>query len=183
MEPAKPTEPSEPATPAEPEGKPATDPVAEDLFGDLPKKPAAKAKTAPAKKDTAEDLFGDLPTADPAKPATEPKADPAKDAAEDLFGAPATPAEPKATPKAAPVDPFSATSPRELPMRLWVDNTGNYQVRARLSVVMDGKVRLLKDTGRTTTVSLRRLSEADQQYVQRIASQFGQGEFVRLAAR
>jgi hypothetical protein len=153
----------------------------EGLFGDLPKEPveepAEKAKAEPAK-DTMEDLFGDLPKTDAAKPAAEPEAEPAKKV-EDLFGTP--PAEP-AKPKAA-ADPFSATSPRELPMRLWVDNTGSYQVRARLIVVMDGKVRLLKDSGRTTTVPMRRLSEADQQYVERIAGQFGHGEAVRLAVR
>jgi len=172
----------EPAAPAEPEvkpaEKPATDPI-EDLFGDLPKKPAEepaeKAKTEPAKSDPIEDLFGDLPKAEPAKPAAEPKAEPAKDAVEDLFGTPPA--------KAAPADPFGATSPRELPMRQWVDNTGNYKIQARLAVVMDGQVQLLKDTGRTSTVPMRRLSDADQQYVQRIVSQFANSDVVQLAAR
>ena len=37
---------------------------------------------------------------------------------------------------------------------LWVDNTGSFSCRARLVRFLDGQVRLLKDNGRTTTVSL-----------------------------
>jgi hypothetical protein len=56
------------------------------------------------------------------------------------------------------------TDARE-PMRLWTDNTGKFQVRARLLVILDGKVRLLKDTGRTTTVPFNRLSKGDLAFV------------------
>ncbi len=146
--------------------------------------PEKKAVAEPAK-DLMNDLFGDLPKAEPAKPAAEPaapeaaepKAEPAKDTSlDDLFGPkPAAPAKP-----AAEADPFSSA---ELPMRLWVDNTGKYQVRARLLVIEDGKVRLLKEAGKTTTVPMRRLSEADLQYVQRVAAQMGRGPVDQLAAR
>jgi hypothetical protein len=46
-------------------------------------------------------------------------------------------------------------------MRLWTDNTGNFQVRARLVQVLDGKVRLEKESGRFTTVPMDRLSRPD----------------------
>ena len=60
-------------------------------------------------------------------------------------------------------------------MRTWVDNTGNFQVTAKLVEVLDGKVRLLKDSGKTTTVELGRLSETDVQYVQTLLAQQGSG--------
>jgi hypothetical protein len=53
-----------------------------------------------------------------------------------------------------------------LPMRRWTDNTGIYRTTAQLVEVGDASVRLLKDTGRFTTVPLRRLSPADLRYVQ-----------------
>jgi hypothetical protein len=55
-------------------------------------------------------------------------------------------------------------------MRMWVDNTGKYSVNARLIRFLDGHVRLMKDTGRTTTVALNRLSERDLEFVNRQAS-------------
>jgi uncharacterized cupin superfamily protein len=51
-------------------------------------------------------------------------------------------------------------------MRTWTDNTGKYTVRARLVQVLDGKVRLQKESGRFTTVSFERLSKADLALVQ-----------------
>lgn len=55
-------------------------------------------------------------------------------------------------------------------MREWVDNTGTFNCQARLVRFLDGKVQLLKDNGRTTTVSLSRLSENDIRFVERQAS-------------
>lgn len=70
-----------------------------------------------------------------------------------------------ATPVAAKVaEPADA-------MRTWTDNTGNYQVRARLVQVNESSVRLLKDTGSYTTVPNRRLSPADLEFVSRHSSQ------------
>jgi len=60
-----------------------------------------------------------------------------------------------------------------LPLRQWTDNSGQYQVQGRLILIMDGKVRLLKETGRTTTVPLDRLSTADRAYVERVVAQYG----------
>ncbi len=51
-------------------------------------------------------------------------------------------------------------------LRLWTDNTGKFQIRARLFAVLDGEVRLLKETGRFTTVPFERLSAVDLQFVQ-----------------
>jgi hypothetical protein len=53
---------------------------------------------------------------------------------------------------------------------MWVDNTGKYTVNARLVRFIEGKVQLMKDTGRTTTVPLDRLSERDLQFVNRQAN-------------
>jgi hypothetical protein len=54
-------------------------------------------------------------------------------------------------------------------MRSWSDNTGSYHVVARVPMIFEDRVRLVKENGRTTTVPMRRLSEADQQYVKWVA--------------
>jgi hypothetical protein len=46
-------------------------------------------------------------------------------------------------------------------------------VKARLVLVLDGKVRLLKETGRTTTVTLERLSKDDRAYVAAAIERYG----------
>ena len=177
----------------------------DSLFGDLPKEPAAEAAKpaepaaapAPAEKPAAapakeslDDLFGP-PAAKPEMPAAPeaaPAAAPAKESLDDLFGPPAAKPEaaPKEQPKAEPAkDPFSSLEREtvELSMRTWVDNTGSFQVTAKLVEVLDGKVRLLKDSGKTTTVDLRRLSEADVEYVQTVLAQQGSSVLGQLAAR
>ena len=68
-------------------------------------------------------------------------------------------------------------------MRAWVDNTGNFKVQGRVIAILDGKVRLLKDTGKTTTVPLDRLSDADREYVEQLMQQHGAGALEKLAAR
>jgi hypothetical protein len=73
--------------------------------------------------------------------------------------------------------------PRELPMRTWVDNTGHYEVEARLVVIMVDSVRLLKENGRTTTVPMSRLSDGDRDYVEQMIAQIGYGELGQFAAR
>ena len=55
-------------------------------------------------------------------------------------------------------------------MRLWHDDSGEFEVRAKLVLMLDGKVRLLKDTGKYTTVPLDRLSPPDMTYVRQHAS-------------
>lgn len=120
--------------------------------------------------DEFEDLFG--PPAKEDAPAEKP----ATDADDDIFGPPPK----KATPEN---DPFSALPSRELPMRTWVDNTGDYQVEARLVVITADSVRLLKENGRTTTVPMSRLSDEDRDYVEQMIAQIGYGELGQFAAR
>ena len=109
---------------------------------------------------------------------------PAKDATEDEDDAALAPEE--SVDEDAPADPKSsevdrretdaslAQSVADRPaaadgMRLWTDNTGKHQVRARLVMVLDGKVRLEKETGRFTTVPFERLSMGDLAFVRRQA--------------
>ncbi len=55
-----------------------------------------------------------------------------------------------------------------MPVRHWSDNTGTYQIEGRLIAILDGHVRVLKSTGKTTTVPMRRLSDADRKYVEEV---------------
>lgn len=112
----------------------------------------------------------------PAEPASE---EPATDeAADDAF----KPAEPAEQPAAPSDDPFGSAR-LDLPRRAWTDDTGEYTIEARLLVVLDGKVRLLKDTGRTTTVPMDRLSAADRQYVDHVVAQYGRDAINRVASK
>ena len=54
--------------------------------------------------------------------------------------------------------------------REWTDNTGTYRVQARVAVIFEDRVRLLKDTGKVTTVPLSRLSSRDRAYVLWVAA-------------
>jgi hypothetical protein len=83
-------------------------------------------------------------------------------------------------PKKATDDLFGASAQPQL--REWVDITGQHKVEARLVAVFDGKVRLLKTTGRTTTVAISTLSPADQRYVAKLIAQRGPGP-VEFAVR
>ena len=88
-------------------------------------------------------------TSEPTAPAVEaPKADDV----DDLFS------EPKAGDKSAMTAPTNS-------MRRWTDNTGKYHVNARLVMVSQTHVRLLKENGRYTTLRFSRLSQADHAFV------------------
>jgi hypothetical protein len=83
--------------------------------------------------------------------------------------------------KAAPAldDPFadpppgprlSAAAPKIEPadaMRVWTDVTGKHQVRGRMKLILadQQKVRILKETGKYTTVPFAKLSEEDRMFV------------------
>jgi hypothetical protein len=134
--------------------------AADDLFGE----PAAEA-AAPA---GADDLFGE--PAGAAAPAADESLD-------DLFGAPEPANAEEATPTAAD-DLFGQVAPaaqQRLGMRHWSDNTGNFTVDGQLVEILHGKVRLLKENGRTCTVEMRRLSKIDAEYVQQIVAIYGRG--------
>lgn len=88
----------------------------------------------------------------------------------DDFLAPAAPT-PEALPKPSErltVEPTNYPVPRppsRVWFRQWSDDTGLFSAYARLIEVRDGHVRLLKESGRTTTVRLDRLSRVDQDYL------------------
>lgn len=114
------------------------------------------------------------------EPAAEAKEEPAGDAFDDLFK-PAAEEKPAEAEPATSEDPFS--SALKLPLRTWKDDTGEFEVQARLLLVLDGKVRLLKETGRTTTVPMDRLSQGDRHYVEQVVAQFGRDAINRVAAK
>jgi hypothetical protein len=141
---------------------PAKEPDLDDLFG----KPVSTDKAANDDDAFFESLFGasadkKQPSKEPAQPAQtdreQAKPDDSDSTKElnDLFGVGAStnPA------------PFNGAE-----FRQWVDNTGAYQVKARLAIIYGDKVKLLKENGNYTTVTLNRLSESDFQYVQWVAS-------------
>jgi hypothetical protein len=70
-----------------------------------------------------------------------------------------------------------------LPVREWVDDSGLFRVRGRLIGVLDGKARILKESGRTTTVPTTRLSTADRGYVEEAVARYGSDLGDKLAAR
>jgi hypothetical protein len=67
-------------------------------------------------------------------------------------------------------------------IRRWRDNTGAYEVQARLIMIYPEKVKLQKENGRTTTVSMRRLSPLDQAYVRWVADQMTRTEVQSIAS-
>ena len=152
-EPAVPDLPTEEPAPAKPGNE------VEDLFKDTapvaePEKPAEPEK----KSDDIEDLFKE---SDEKKGA----AVTLPEGLEDLFGdPPATVAKTSPTPAPAAA-PVATPTVNKDGMRLWTDNTGKYRVTARLVSVSKTHVRLLKDTGKFTTVSFERLSRADLAFV------------------
>jgi hypothetical protein len=102
-------------------------------------------RDAPAS--NAEDAVRDaLPAAEPPQP------EPAKD---DPFAAPPGPRLSESKPEPADT------------MRVWTDVTGKHEVRGQMKQILiaQGKVRILKETGKFTTVPLAKLSEGDRLFV------------------
>jgi hypothetical protein len=132
---------TEPAAPAAPGEQPKAAPV-EDLF-----KEASEPSATPASAETpaTEPPAAEAPAAEP------PAAEPAKGGTEDLFSDP----------------PANKSTSLEAPgaMRLWTDNTGKFSVSAQLVSFTATHVRLLKDTGKYTTVPMTRLSQSDLEFV------------------
>lgn len=141
--------------PEEPSRQSKPDEAVEDLFKDSDAKgaePTEPAKEPADKSDSVDDLFKETSTSSPATHvAAQATTDPALEKElEDLFADPDT----------------SVTAVEHTnPMRLWTDNTGKYKVMARLVEVRETSVRLLKDTGRYTTVPFERLSRDDLAFV------------------
>jgi hypothetical protein len=157
---------------AAPAAKPAED--VDDLFKDNDadkkddkKADAGDAAPAASKNQTADgevdDLFSEPANQAGKSASTEPDEE-MKDDADKLFEEPAqteASKEEAANVKTAPM--------AEPALRLWTDNTGKWHVRARLVVVGEKTVRLLKDTGKYTTVPFERLSRNDLAFVRQHA--------------
>ena len=52
------------------------------------------------------------------------------------------------------------------PIREFADSTGQFKIRTKFSKFIDGKVYLEKMSGEVITLSMNKLSEADQKYIQ-----------------
>jgi hypothetical protein len=148
-------------------------------------RPAVETVSPPAFPKADDDPFAPAAPRAPIAPANPPA--PAND---DPF-APLPPANPPPPPLAAEpttlkiADALVPGPDGRLPLRQWYDDSGKFEVKARLVVILDGKVRLLKETGRTTTVPLVRLSAADQAYIAEIIARYGKDltGLSKLAAR
>ena len=115
------------------------------------------------------------PPPEPAKEAVPAKADaPAED---DPFGLVAPKAEQVVDVTRLPGGIESDT------MRQWSDNTGLFKIEGRIAQITATNVRLIKDTGRYTTVPLRRLSAADYEFVAEQAKVVGIVSFGVTASR
>jgi hypothetical protein len=143
--------PAAPAAPVTPAGDP------DDPFA--PARPAAPA--APTSVQPHED--------DPFAPFRKPEAKPTAIAAE----SPARLTAPLAA-------ELRLDAEGRLPERQWADNSGQFHTAGRLILILDGKIRILKATGRTTTVPLDRLSAIDREYVQNVIAQYG-SDIAKLA--
>jgi hypothetical protein len=137
------------AKPADPIKAPVFSPVDDDPFAVRP-----PATATPKQPEPADDPFA------PLKPAPAPQSKPAKPIV----------AEPT-TLKIA--DGLIPGVDGRLPVRDWSDTSGQFRVKARLISIQGGQVRLLKETGRTTTAATERLSAADRQYLSEVITRYG----------
>ena len=127
------------------------------LPGDAPKPPMSEVNEAPTNDAPASSKTdADEAATEPAS--AEPMSEPALD---NPFGEPAP--ERLSTTKRAP-EPADA-------MRIWTDITGKHRVRGQMKkiLVAQQKVRILKETGKYTTVPFDKLSETDRTFVARHA--------------
>jgi len=160
-------QPKKPAAEPEPEAESAK-PADED---DAKPDEAADDKAKLEPKDDLDDLFSE--------PAEKPAADKTavRDELDELLGDPAEKpaAEPVQSTKeeSAPTDDPFADPFKTSAIRQWVDDTGNFRITGQLVAVLEGKVRILKSTGKTTTVSMERLSQADREYVTQTLAKIG----------
>jgi hypothetical protein len=167
------------------ESKKATAPVAKEPAIDPVTQPAVINEPTPPKAVEGDMLNLEQLLGQPAKAATpaNPKAvepvapvETKKDIAAPKESAPSEPAKSDAQPELDLDKLFGVGSFVPPPsfngaeFRQWVDNTGAYSIKARLSVIYIDKIKLLKENGKFTTVPLSRLSERDFGYVQWVAN-------------
>ncbi len=142
--------------------KPAGDDF-DDLFDDEPKAGAKSAAAQPGSDDKPATADDDLMFDEEESAQTAPQS-PAVVAAEPV--APELVAADTAPPAESLVEQQIEDADASAEFRTWTDNTGSFTVRARLVRILDGQVRLQKETGRFTTVPLSRLSKPDLAFVQ-----------------
>jgi hypothetical protein len=172
-----------PRAPAAPVTPPAFPPVDDDPFAPAPARdkkpttaPAQPAPAAPAAPAN-DDPFAPAPGATSVPKSAEPDSDdpfaPAPPARSERNSRPQSTAPTALTPadKLADLVPLDAQG--RLAIREWADSTGHFRVKGRLVLLLEGKVRLLKETGRTTTVPVERLSAADRAYVAEVVARYG----------
>jgi len=141
---------------------------------------AVETKTTAGAAETTEDLFPAETTpaapAKPAKPAApeKKKQDPKSEDVEDLFGLLDAEAEMAKVSTTKPIDPE---------FRLWTDNTGSFQTTGKLVSITETHVRLLKDTGKYTTVPKDRLSGEDLEYVNEMSKHLVEGTTDKFVSR
>lgn len=133
---------------------PADDSSSGSLFDSQDREVQAPKQTQGDSVPTPEDL--------PAKPATD-----AVKALDDLFGDRAETLDKQAAFVSA-IEKSGEISIEQSQRRLWRDNTGYFSTSGKLILVTEDFVRLMKDTGKTCTVELDKLSEVDRQYVDAI---------------
>jgi len=168
--------------PVEPNASQAQDVAEEDLFGQQP--PPAVTEG------TEDDLFGEpkvtetvtdestRSTETPVQESTESEESPSipsVDAEDDLFGTPSS--EQGTSDEEESVDLFGLDE-----QRTWRDNTGTFQVDARLVELSPESVRLLKSNGKYCHVPIRRLSVEDRALVELVAGALppGGSKFVSI---
>lgn len=66
-----------------------------------------------------------------------------------------------------PRDPVPKASPPENAIRTWTDNTGKFTIRASLLEIGDKTVKLRRQDGSVISVPRNRLSEGDQEFIDR----------------
>jgi hypothetical protein len=131
-----------------------------------PKSPPA-AQAPPKAVNLFDELSG-IPSAEPKASTTQPTAAPANffdelSPSAEQTNTPA--AEPLPPDQPQPADPTGPVSFENQPPRLWIDASEKHSTFGTLTQIHDEKVRILKENGRYTTVSLHQLSNHDQNYV------------------
>lgn len=141
-----------------------------------------QAPLPPALADMAAD-FGLIPPAPPPAPPPQPPVAPPS------VPEPAPEPSPQPSPQPAPEEaptPEPEPVPEPAPptpafeSRIWVDQSGAFNVTAKLLAVEDGRVRLEKENGETVRVPLDRLSNVDRNYLFEMLGEQVEPGFQRL---
>lgn len=142
---------------------------------------AVETKTTAGAVEATEDLFptetkpvAPVKPAKPAKPAAPEKKESKSEDVEDLFGLLDADSE---------TSNVSTTKPIAPEFRLWNDNTGSFQTTGKLVSITETHVRLLKDTGKYTTVPKERLSAEDLKYVNEMSKHLVEGTTDQFVSR